>query len=299
MLKIGGNRMKTANAITAALLIAVLAMPAMALNIGSIVDVRLAKYDPFPVEAGTTTTVYLDVVNSGQERADNITITLQPSYPFSLPSNDSVRNVAVVPGPDSRRIEYNLLADKSARNGTYIVNFMTVQDTTTKKGNFSITVRTTDSFDKADLVPLFVGAAPEPYPMGATKLSVDITNVDKGTAYYVIAKASSDAFDIERDEIFVGTLEPNDFSSTDFDMVARNVAPGTYPVNITMIYKDKDSNEISQSRSIDVRVISAQAAKQLDAVPTPVWVYVIYLVGLVIVVKYVAMPLWKKARKKK
>jgi hypothetical protein len=297
--RFGGSKMKIANAMIAAVFIVALAMPVMALDIGSIVDVRLAKYDPFPVKAGTVTTVYLDVVNSGQGRADNVTITISPSYPFSLPSDDPVRNVAVIPGPDSRRIEYNLIADKNARNGTYTINYKMVQESTEKKGNFSITVRESDSFDMADLVPLYVEATPAPYPMGSTKLSIDITNVDKGTAYYVIAKAFSDAFDIERNEIFVGTLEPNDFSSIDFDMVAKNVAPGYYPVNITTIYKDKNSVEISQSRQIDVKVISTQDALQRDVEPTPVWIYIIYLIGLVIIVKYVAMPLWKKARKKK
>ena len=60
-----------------------------------------------------------------------------------------------------------------------------------------MTVREATSFNKADVVPLFVKTDPEPYPTGTTTLTIDITNVDRGTAFYVIARASSDVAEID------------------------------------------------------------------------------------------------------
>lgn len=288
------------NIVAAMIAIALIVPTVVAIStIGSIVDISLAKYDPFPAGAGTVTTVYFDVANKGQELARNITITLVTPYPFSLPNNDPERTILLLPGSDSKRIEYSILTNQNAKNGTYTMTTESLEGSFKKTKNFNMTVRETTSFNKADVVPLFVKTDPEPYPAGTTTLTIDITNVDRGTAFYVIAMASSDMAEIDRNEIFVGTLEPNDFVSTDFSLKIKDgVAPGLYPVNITTVYKDKNSNEIEQSGIVYMKVISAQDARALEIAPTPVWVYVIYLLGLAIIVKFAVLPVLKRVRKK-
>lgn len=292
--------MKTAEKMVIAAFFIALAAPVFAQVAESSTDLKiaLAKYDPFPVEAGTTTTIYFDVLNRGANAANDVTIVMNQTYPFTLPNSDPTRTIPVIPSSDSRRIEYNLLVDKNAKNGTYPVDVRIVRQGLELKSTFNVTVRETSSFNRADVVPLFVGTTPQAYPGGSTTLTVDIANVDKGTASYVIARAVSDAAEIERNEIFVGTLEPNDFISVDFDMKIKNVEPGTYPVNITAFYKDQNSNEVEQSGIIYMNVVSAQQAKSSQSTATPIWAYIVYIIGIVIIVKFIALPLWKRYRKK-
>ena len=140
-----------------------------------------------------------------------------------------------------------------------------------------------------------------PFPGGLTKITVDIVNADSGTAYYTLVKASSEAATIDRDSIFVGTLEGNDFDSVDFDLKIKDVEPGTYPVDISMVYKDKDSNEVSSSGTVYLRVGSTEEFAAVSKVEAPIWMYAFYIFIFVVVLrllipffKWLVKPLRKK-----
>lgn len=267
---------------------------------GGVLDVVLAKYDPFPAEAGDLVTVWFDVRNIGIEEAENAVFVLMPEYPFSLPNNDPERVYGRITGLDDIRLEYKLLVDKDAANGTYDLKIKySNEGRIFTEETFLVTA--SKSRDSADLRALFVRTEPLPYPGSLSRLTVDIVNADSGTAYYTLVKASSDAASIGRDSIFVGTLEGNDFDSVDFDMKIKNVEPGTYPVEISMIYKDKDSNEISNNGTVYLRVGSTEEFAAVSKAEAPVWMYIIYIFVFVVVIRllvpffrWLVKPLRKK-----
>lgn len=266
---------------------------------GGLLNVQLAKYDPVPAEAGNIMTVWIKVENRGIEPVPNATFVLVPSYPFSLPNNDPERNYGRITGLDDIRLEYKVLVDKKAINGTYSLKMKYhTGDKIWLEKEFSLTVKELEREKKADLKALFVNVDPAAYSNGNTRLTVDIANVGDGTAFYTIVKAVSDVASIERNEIFVGTLGPNDFDSADFELKLSD-AVGNYPVSIITVYKDSDGNEITQSSTVYMEILSQEEAKRAQKNETPVWAYAIYLILIILAVKFVFMPIWKKARKKK
>lgn len=267
---------------------------------GSVLDVKLAKYDPAPAESGGLVTVWFDVKNLGIEKAANATFVIIPEYPFSLPNGDPERVYGSLTGLDDIRLEYKILVDESAPNGTYYMKMKySTEGKIFSEETFGITV--SEESDVADLKALFVKVYPPAFPGKASRLSIDVINADSGTAYYTLVKASSDIADIERDNIFVGTLEANDFDSVDFDMKIRDVEPGIYPVSIKMIYKDKDSVEHEESSEIYVRVGSREELAALSKTDTPVLMYVAYIIVFVLAIrlllpflKWLVKPMIKK-----
>ncbi len=266
---------------------------------GNLLNVQLAKYDPTPAEAGKVLTLWIKAENKGIEPVPNATFFIETAYPFSLPNSDASRYYGRITGLDDIKLEYKVLVDKRAINGTYAIKMKyQTGDNLWLEKDFSITVSEFEREKNADLKALYVKTDPAAYSNGASRLTVDIANVGDGTAYYTIIKAESDVADIERDEIFVGTLNPNDFDSADFDMKFRNVTGG-YPVKITMTYKDKDGNEVDQNDEVYISLISQEEAKRAEKRETPLWTYAIYLIALVLVLKFILAPIGKRVFKRK
>jgi len=272
---------------------------------GGLLNVELAKYEPFPADAGEFVTVWIDVNNRGIESVTNATFILEPKYPFSLPDNDAKRQYTRITGLDDVRLEYRLLVDKDAPNSTseVLVKYGENGETTSEK-TISIRVKEGETKDKADLKALFVETSPAAYPGGTAILTIDLVNADDGTAYHTIAMADTEIAEIVRNTIFVGDLEADDFDSVDFSLkIKQDVAAGEYPVNITSIYKDEDSNELQQSSIVYITVITAEEAitKQVPEVPT--WMVLVYIIVLIIILRAVLLPFvrWfvKPFRKKK
>ena len=74
--------------------------------------------------------------------------------------------------------------------------------------------------------------------------------------------------------------------SADFDLEIKDgVEPGTYPVKITMVYKDEDSNVYESSSNVEINVVSVSEAKVVES--TPAWMYIVFIIFLLIVVSLV------------
>ncbi len=257
---------------------------------GTSVDVSMAKYDPIPAEADDFVTVWFDVYNRGTDTLEDFTVTLTPKYPFSLPDNDPDRVIDIA-GLTTSRVEYRMFVDNNAPDGRSEIEIKYfITESSLAKKKFNITVN--NSIEKADLNAIFVSSKPRPYVGGKTAISMDVVNADRGVAYYIIAKASSPVAYIERDEIFVGTLEPDDFDNVDFELeVKGDTAPGIYPLHLVFEYRDENSKLLTETDTINLTVKQANdVLPQAEAVP--IYMYPVYLVGLLIVIR-LAIPFFK------
>ena len=264
---------------------------------GAYLKVELAKYNPVPAEAGNIATVWIKAENLGIDAAPNATFELISKYPFKVVDNDAKKNYGRIEGKSSVQLEWRLFVDESAPKGTheFEINY-SIGGLGISKKAFNISVAQSKSIYELDA--LYVGLKPAAYPGGITTLSVDIANIASGTAYFVIAKAETDIATIERNEIFVGTLEPNDFDTSDFELIIKDdVKPGIYPVKIMTKYKDDKNIEYENSNTVNINVISAA-----DAIPPQkldMTALAINLILLILIIKFIILPITRHYRKKK
>jgi hypothetical protein len=256
---------------------------------GTNIAISMANYNPAPAEAGKFVTVWFDVTNRGSDIAEDVQLTLVPAYPFTLPDNDPVRTISI-PSTSNVRVEYRLFVDREAPDTLGELKLITkISSAATAEFTFNITIDNT--VEDAELQSLFVSTKPTPFPGGTFNISVDVVNANKGTAYYVLATAESPVADINRNKVFIGTLEPNDYDNIDFEMkIKPNTAPGTYPLKITFTYRDKDSKLFADEDMVDFTVAAQGDAS--DTASLPVWMYAINIVVLLIVIR-LAIPFFK------
>lgn len=79
----------------------------------------IVQCDPNPAEIGQYVNVWIKIENVGNTRAEDVSVELIPSYPFSLDAgDDAVRNIGILSTDRHASLEYNLYVDENARPGT-------------------------------------------------------------------------------------------------------------------------------------------------------------------------------------
>ncbi len=258
-----------------------------------VLNIQMAKYDPTPAEAGNVVTVWIKAENRGIVAVNNATFIFLPGYPFSLPNSDPQREYGSITGLDDIKLEYKLLVNEKALNGTYTFKIKYAPDGRIfSEKEFSITVREKAKKEKADLEAILVSLEPPAYSLSETNLTVEIANRDKATAYFTIVKADTDVASIERKGIFVGNLQADDSDSVTFELEIKNVT-GQYPVKLAMLYKDENSNAIEENGTVYINVVR----KPFTPAETPLWIYAIYIASAAIVLKLAVIPLLRRLMK--
>jgi len=138
----------------------------------------------------------------------------------------------------------------------------------------------------AELEPI-ISNIDSPLQSGKTsKISLDIANIAPGKAYYIIVDTSTPIGDLKKSRYFLGTLDPDDFSSLTIELkVYSNVTQGEYPLNLTIKYKNEDYEEEVQSKAVMLKVIEART-ETISVFSLSVIAFAIILVlVLVIIIK--------------
>ena len=79
----------------------------------------IVQCDPNPAEIGQYVNVWIKIENVDNTRAEDVSVKLIPSYPFSLDAgDDAVRNIGILSTDRHASLEYHLYVDENARPGT-------------------------------------------------------------------------------------------------------------------------------------------------------------------------------------
>ena len=118
----------------------------------------IVKCDPNPAEIGQYVTIWLKIENIGNTRAEDVSVELIPSYPFSLDAgDDDVRNIGILSTDGHASLEYHLYVDENARPGTRSINVRYQDDkgTTWTEETLDIWVGSgSDTFDSKGTIQL-------------------------------------------------------------------------------------------------------------------------------------------------
>ncbi|VVB59353.1 Uncharacterised protein [uncultured archaeon] len=85
------------------------------------IAVSVAKYEPFPAEAGQYVDVWFKVENLGSGDSGNVTLQLLPKFPFSLESDDAVKSTGPISSGSTPLIKYHIKIDEKATAGDNIL----------------------------------------------------------------------------------------------------------------------------------------------------------------------------------
>jgi len=161
---------------------------------------------------------------------------------------------------ESAIVEVPLLAN--VEPGTTSANFdlKWVENGQSREGTKSVPIKVSSDAD----VGVYFEAKPTPlYPNSEYTISVTVSNLGSYPIEATTTTFSSDAFELLsiQPEQYIGGLSKDDFSSVQYKVRTKDIAPGTYPLSIKVKYRDASGEWVEKTKSINVSVLPQPAQK--------------------------------------
>ncbi len=245
------------------------------------------EYDLSVIEPGSDVTVSFDVKNYGDGIAKDLVVSLdQTSGFFTADLNE--KYVGEVPVNGSRNISFNLTINQGLDVGSYTIPIMLVYKDETRRevlsgmeyagikvyGNINL-ITTLNSQDSV---------------ASGTSGEMEIKIANAGTMEVEFLQLNiletSVLVDIIPSNIYIGSLKSDDYDTERISFkVGESVASGVYPISLQLDYKDPFGQEFTETKTVDLRVLSA--GELGDNVGLPVWQMVLVLAVAALIVYYV------------
>ncbi|MBN1275289.1 COG1361 S-layer family protein [Candidatus Woesearchaeota archaeon] len=214
-----------------------------------LLSINLVNQDPDPSLAGNVVELRFGIENIGGAAAEDVTIQVVPSYPFSLVEGEEAeRSVgslqAYQQGDDIRIVRYKVLVDKDATAGSYElkVRYNEGGSTTTTQKSVWVEVSSSDRaeiicIDKVELIPGKI--AP---------LTFTIKNVGSAPLRELVFRWENEEdiiLPVGSDNTrYIKYLAVDDEVSLSFDAMASAVAdPDLYTLDLALEYDDPLTGE--------------------------------------------------------
>ncbi len=239
--------------LVAFLVLWILAMPVLAAQAPAI-SVLVARYEPFPAQAGQTADIWLKVDNTGSATR-NLTVGISPQYPYSVLSEPA--NIGILNPYESVYVKQRVLIDESAPQGEMKIRLWYVSDGVRVEKDYSILVE-----NKPEFVVSYAGM---PVTGRITPLEISVTAL-KSPAKDVVLSFSGDFLVMNSSRVYVG-----DIGKGEKRTVLVNVKPresmefGTLNLNISYSYGNSVQKTDSMSLGIGVLDIPEVVASMKSA----------------------------------
>ncbi len=268
------------------------------------VRVAMTNYDPSPAKPGKFVTVYLKAENPGGDEVKDAYFLIEPSYPFSFqPGETATRDVNTLGPGEQFLLQYNLLVDKNAFEGTYTQYLKLCFDancTSFAKTSFDISVQPGGTpnieagIDSADT-----------FSSGMTGI-VTFHIINRGlldTKFMVTELKQGNEFDlISPPRIYIGELKSDDSQTAEYKIYVKAgiAANDTTIVKLPLLveYSDANDKEYSQVYYVPLTVYSKSDLMKLNLVQDKTAVYRQILFIIVGLAALYMIYKWYKKKKK-
>lgn len=225
--------------------------------------VRELRYDPYPLEAGKYVMLWIKIDNSGANKAENVTCTLVPKYPFSLdPTTQAEQNIGILPGMESAIIDYRIYVDANAVEGNNDLDIIC------RAGNNDATVERTINLYVTSKTPEFAIGSVSSQPtklLPDTKnnqVKVKIQNIGTGGSELVTAKlllpqgvSPSQSYS---NIASLGTIAAGAVGEATFYIDADSaLEPKVYSAQLEIYYRDSNNSRAeykNQTLNVDINI---------------------------------------------
>ena len=228
------------------------------------------KYEPYPVEAGSYFKLWIKVENFGNEQTDDASFILEPSFPFSLDSNEAAeRNLGQLDVAEEVVLEYLVRVDHNAIQGDNELEFkFTANGMAWITHTFNIYVRTHDTMlnvEDVSVNPQEVG------PGEVFTLDIKLRNMADSVIKDLRAELELTRRDVLSASVEYSELPFTPIGSTNLLMANRinpleqkifsfelrvdpDAEPKVYRIPLTLSYSDDLGNETIEESTVAVVV---------------------------------------------
>ncbi|MBI3052027.1 hypothetical protein HYY74_06260 [Candidatus Woesearchaeota archaeon] len=228
------------------------------------IQVTMVNQEPYPVEPGENLVLRFRAENRGSFPANDVSLQLQPSFPFSLaPDEGGGRFLGTLAGRQTGNagviVSYNVLVDSRASEGVkevYLVQ--SGQQVQARIGPFNVTVRPR----QAVVSITGVESSPDVFMPGQEgNITIEVQNSAGAALRNVLVKLGLSSETIpfapsgNSQYRSVRQLQPGEKASLAYGLAAEpGAAAGLYKIPVTISYSDAIGKNYTADDIISVRI---------------------------------------------
>lgn len=204
----------------------------------------------------------IDVRNDGTLEANSVRCSISSSSSEFLPIGPSQKLVGNIKTGETKKVEYEIGISSSAPPGYYPV--AVALDYLNKQGEVQTTITKNMGIEVVGEPKVTVITSTSPSPVTPGKkysLGIQVSNIGTTDLKSLTVHVHGESFTILENSpsTFIGTLKMDDYSEVSYDViVGPNLAPGEYPVRVTMDFMDSYNNERQIVKESYLQVVSPQ-----------------------------------------
>jgi hypothetical protein len=216
-------------------------------------QITLEDQSPDPAEPGEVVTLELKIENDGAQSDNDVIISIDPDYPFSLYDDESEQNIGNMQnGEVINSVEFRLLIDDGAAQGDAEVDIYVGEEGSTSSQKFTVTV----DIETRDAV-LFINNIeldPETVAPGQQfDLLITLSNEADSLLQSIYATLNTTegqpvAAYLSSSEKIISSLSSGDSISLQYKLIVDpSIEYGLYRMPFTLAYEDRSGNSYSNT----------------------------------------------------
>lgn len=232
---------------------------------------------------GDKTRLMIGLRNYATSLLKNIKVSLRiddSTMPFSPIGSTNEKVISYINPQSNLSLEFDLLVDSSATSKAYKIPL-----------NVVYSDRLNKNYSRTNLVTVIVGDTPN---LGLTLERTDVyTSGSSGSVVLRIVNQGNPDIKflnvkvlqnenvkvIGADEVYIGKLDSDDFSTAEFKLVVKGQNTVKIPVQLT--YKDTNNNNYNQNKEAELQLYSSNEAKSLGLKSSNNYLWILAVIVLI------------------
>jgi len=256
-------------------------------NIASAITVSTLSVDE--LSPGGEGVIRLEIENNFNEKIENVVLTLEfKDVPFNSvgSSSDSTNEIDE---DDEKTFSFRIKSNNDIDAGNYQIpytfSYQLDNETFTRSGSIGVTVRAQPEL-------AFSASVETPVIGKQTTITLKVVNKGLADAQFVNVKVFSSGFTLlSEDEVYIGTIDSDDFETASFDVIFTSKNP---TLSALIEYRDFDNERLSESVNLPIDIYSREQAIQLGLISrNNTYLYIGIVIAIVI-----AWFIWRAVRKR-
>ncbi len=220
----------------------------------AIVSIGSVEYSDQVIEPGDSFQLSFNVENNGKSSVKNLMVSLRNLTSFIVPVGSSDSYVGSISPGSSKKVTFDLSVNNDAKISSYTIPIgLVYYDDDEVKYDETKYIGLKVSGRQEFLVTLDAGG--KTFSGDISKVTITIANRGTADARFLSVQAES-ALPLLQKEVYVGTLESDDFDTVIFDADLTAVQEGEYPITLKLVYEDSYNQQLSESETVSLKVFS-------------------------------------------
>ncbi|MFH7882527.1 MAG: hypothetical protein QW140_02295 [Candidatus Aenigmatarchaeota archaeon] len=232
------------------------------------------------------------IFNFGQGSSKDLSVRISQSDAFGVMGENEKFLDEIKPN-DFKEVSFSLIIKPSATSGIYSIPiYLTFKDEL-KSINYSLTKSIDFKISGSYRFLVYLKSQDIITPNSKGNVEIRIVNAGNQEAKYLTLEIipSHPFYEIFPQQVYVGSLNKDDYDTEKISLKVGNVLSDTYPLKIKISYEDAFGKSFEEEKTVYVKVYSFEEVKR----PSLISPFVIILIFFVAVIGYY---FWKKRKGK-